>query len=162
MIVADPLGKSHCRICGLVQRTRAKFMGMTDFYEKNYALYYDRPGTEHFNQLRYGQIVDWILKVVQVEPKRILEVGCGRGWAMREISKRFPAAEIKGVEPAKENSAAGRAAGLDIATARLEEYHVDGPGFDLIYSNHVIQHVVDPVAFLGDKERSSRRSARPS
>lgn len=67
---------------------------------------------------------------------------------MREMSKRFPGANVKGLEPTIENSAAGRAAGLDVVTGRLEEYSLSGPGFDLIYSNHVIQHVVDPVAFL--------------
>lgn len=35
MMVAEPLGKSHCANCGLVQRTRAKFLGLTDFDEKN-------------------------------------------------------------------------------------------------------------------------------
>jgi SAM-dependent methyltransferase len=148
MMVSDPLGKSHCATCGMVQRTRFKFLGLTDFYEKNYALYYDRPGVEGFNQARYGQIAAWVSDAVSFEPERILEVGCGRGWTMREMTKRFPGAKLKGLEPAIENSAAGRAAGLDIVTARLDEYPVDGPGFDLIYSNHVIQHVVDPVLFL--------------
>jgi SAM-dependent methyltransferase len=148
LMVPEPLGKSHCDECGMVQRTRRPFLGLTDFYEKNYALYYDRPGTHQFNRTRYRQIAEWVAQAAAVGPKRILEVGCGRGWAMAEVSRLFPEAVVKGLEPAVENSAAARATGLDVFTGRLEEFPTNGPGFDLIYSNHVIQHVVDPIAFM--------------
>jgi SAM-dependent methyltransferase len=148
MLVSEPLGKSQCSECGMVQRTRRPFLGLTDFYEKNYALYYDRPGTQAFNRTRYRQIAEWVAGAVSVRPKRILEVGCGRGWAMAEMVSLFPDSVVQGLEPAVKNSEAARSVGLDVFTGRLEEFPTDGEGFDLIYSNHVIQHVVDPVAFM--------------
>jgi tRNA G46 methylase TrmB len=75
-------------------------LGLTDFYEKNYSLYYDRPGTHQFNWTRYRQIAEWGAHAAAVGPKRILEVGCGRGWAMAEMSRLFPEAIVKGLEPA--------------------------------------------------------------
>jgi SAM-dependent methyltransferase len=148
MLVPEPLGKCHCTTCGMVQRTRRPFLGLTDFYERNYGLYYDRPGSWQFNRTRYRQIAEWVAKAAPFRPKRILEVGCGRGWAMREMAQLFEGSSLVGLEPALDNSAAARRAGLDVFTGRLEEFPNDGRGFDLIYSNHVIQHVVDPIAFL--------------
>jgi SAM-dependent methyltransferase len=157
MLVPEPLGKSQCSDCGMVQRTRKPFLGLTDFYEKNYALYYDRPGTLQFNRTRYRQIAEWVAAAVSIPPKRILEVGSGRGWAMAEMSTLFPGAVVQGVEPALENSEAARSLGLDVFTGRLEEFPADGEGFDLIYSNHVIQHVVDPVAFMAQHRALLRK-----
>ena len=67
---------------------------------------------------------------------------------MREMAMLLPEATIKGVEPAEENSAAARAAGLDVFTGRLEQFSGNKAAFDLIFSNHVIQHTVDPIDFV--------------
>ncbi len=144
--VTESLGKSHCMACGMVQRTGHRFLGLTDFYERDYSLYYDRAGTESFNAPRYRQIAEWVASV-HPSPRRILEVGCGRGWTMREMAKVFPEAVLAGLEPAVDNSQAARDAGFDVFTGKLDEFATN-ERFDLIFSNHVIQHTVDPVAFL--------------
>lgn len=153
LLVNQPLGKSHCKPCGLVQRTEWPFLGLGDFYERNYKQYYERPGTELFNSHRYAEIANWVIETTAgPSPKRVLEIGCGRGWTMVEMSRLLPDAKIIGVEPALENSGIARRAGLQVYSSKIEDFHDDN-GFDLIYSNHVLQHTIDPVEFVKVHDR---------
>ena len=152
VLVDQSLGKSQCTSCGLVQRTAYPFLGLGDFYQKSYSQYYDRPGTEQFNRDRYRQIATWICSAggLGERPTSVLEVGCGRGWTLREMRAILPSARLSGIEPAVENSEIARRNGFDVFTGTLGEAPRGGQQYDLIYSNHVLQHTVDPVKFLAD------------
>lgn len=147
--VDQSLGKSQCCNCGMVQRNGHVYLGLTDFYEKSYTNYYARPGQHVFNKSRYEELADWVAKALgNFIPGSILEVGCGIGWTMREVQKKYPNARMKGVEPSEANSALARESGLDVISAKMEKGVLAGEKFDLIFSNHVLQHTTDPVAFI--------------
>lgn len=150
-IVPEPLGKSICRECGVVQRTGAPFLGTGSFYEEEYASYYERPGTERFHAKRYQQLVEWMGAHLhpQFEFERVLDVGCGQGWAMDAMASRYPGISVSGVEPSRHNSAIARAKGYEVIETKVGDADVRGK-FDFIYSNNVLQHVNDPRGFLGD------------
>jgi len=38
------------------------------------------------------------LDYIRLAPKRVLDVGCGRGWALEALSKRYPEAGVAGVD----------------------------------------------------------------
>jgi SAM-dependent methyltransferase len=148
-ILREPLGKSQCIICGLVQRTDARYLGLSDFYEQRYTAYYDRPGTEIFNSSRYAEIAQWVLASIgEHAPKSILEVGCGRGWTLRAIRNLSPSAELAGLEPSVVNSEEARKLGFEIHTRKLDRNDLPARKYDLVFSNHVLQHTTDPLAFL--------------
>src|SRR6266849_5886660 len=86
IIIDETLGKCQCSCCGLVQRTEYRYLGNTDFYERQYASYYDRPGNEIFNRERYADTARWVSSAYRdSQPDSIVEVGCGRGWTLREM-----------------------------------------------------------------------------
>jgi 2-polyprenyl-3-methyl-5-hydroxy-6-metoxy-1,4-benzoquinol methylase len=148
-ILNQPLGKAQCSNCGFVQRIKSEFLGISDYYEKDYANYYERPGTQSFHKSRYSEIISWMCSIILPEHNinKIMDVGCGQGWAMEAIKEKFPFAEIQGVEPSKFNSDRAKEKGLFIIEGKIENLIISDK-YDLVYSNNVIQHVNDAKAFL--------------
>lgn len=147
MMVPAPLGKALCRRCGAVQKVFSARLADTDFYERRYT-YYNRPGSEVLDTVRYRALADWVEAAVKpIIPTRILDVGCGRGSTISLLRERFPSAVCCGIEPSAEAVASARALGIDVIEGRLDQEAI-GSRFDLIYSNNVLQHTSDPVDFL--------------
>ena len=157
-IINQVLGKSQCSKCGFLQRVRAEFLGFSDYYERDYANYYDRPGTEEFHKKRYKSIVDWMVNYIVdgFDFKTVLDVGCGQGWAMEAMKIKFPSKIISGIEPSHYNVRVANAKGFEVMEGKMEDIP-PAKKFDLIFSNNVIQHVNDAEQFLiGLKERLNK------
>lgn len=147
--VDETLGKSQCATCGIVQRTEHRYLGLTDFYENRYNTYYQRPGTQVFNAARYAEIAQWVSACIGgFIPDSVFEVGCGRGWTLAEIRKIYPQASVGGIEPSVDNSEEARKQGFQVLTGKLGPDNVPAGRYDLIFSNHVLQHTTDPRGFL--------------
>jgi 2-polyprenyl-3-methyl-5-hydroxy-6-metoxy-1,4-benzoquinol methylase len=148
-ILNQPLGKAQCSNCGFVQRINSDFLGISDYYENDYANYYERPGTQTFHKNRYMEIIEWMTSNIFTKHniKKIMDVGCGQGWAMEAIKEKFPSAEIHGIEPSYFNSERAREKGLLVIEGKIEKLIITDK-YDLVYSNNVIQHVNDARSFL--------------
>lgn len=153
-VVDQPLGKSQCNNCGFVQRVRATFLGFTDYYENDYANYYERPNTTEFHKKRYEQIINFMLYNVNTNQdfKEILDIGCGQGWAMDEVRAKYPDSTIEGAEPSDYNVKKAEVKGYKIYHGKLEDIHFEKK-YDMIYSNNVIQHVNDAKAFMENSKK---------
>ena len=149
IIMDRGLAKGQCMQCGLVARIGEEFVGRSDYYEEKYADYYRRPGAPVYEAKRYRAMASWLKQAVPgLEPKSILDVGCGAGWSMAEVKRDFPGASIEGIEPSKANSELAKASGFPVHTFKVGDGASTGSKYDLIYSNNVLTHVLDPVAFL--------------
>ncbi|TDP71395.1 class I SAM-dependent DNA methyltransferase [Roseateles toxinivorans] len=154
ILVNESLGKSQCADCGLVQRTAHPFLGLGDFYQRQYAPYYERLGVEEFNAERYRQLAEWVGELAGLAARpaaSVLEIGCGRGWTLEALRAQFPDLTLAGVEPSLDNSTIAREQGFEVLTGTLQQVlpQIDRR-FDVLFSNHVLQHTVDPVQFLAD------------
>lgn len=80
--------------------------------------------------------------------KRLLDVGCGGGFFLRVARKL--GAVVEGIEPSIHGVEQTRSAGIPVFHGTVERYVAAGNAgpFDVITSNHVIEHVPDPVATL--------------
>lgn len=145
-IVAEPLGKSHCRPCGLVQRTGATLLAKTDFYETRYS-FYERPGADRFDRERYNQMAEWIRASLPSTPRRALDAGCGRGWMLQAMAHSYPTTQFSGIEPSEIESENARRSGFDVVTGRIDG-SAGATRYDLIYSTNVLEHTESPVDFL--------------
>ncbi len=150
-IVNRPLGKGQCRACGFVQRINGSRLGLSNFYEREYSTYFERPGAGTFDAARYVVMARWVHDAIApYQPRSIVDVGCGRGWAMTETQKLFPNAKVTGIEPSVDNSRVARENGLTVVTARLAEAGNAVNELDLAYANNVIQHATSARAFMKD------------
>lgn len=152
-LVANSLGKSQCGQCGAVQKVRGGRLADTDYYERQYT-YYDRPGAETFDAVRYRALARWVQEAAAPRrPSKVLDVGCGRGGTIQYLRESWPDAEFAGIEPSADATAAARALGFDVAEGRLSaDMPMTGP-FDLVFSNNVLQHTTDPVEFIRAQAR---------
>jgi SAM-dependent methyltransferase len=149
IIIDRGLAKSQCMGCGLIARTGEEFVGRSNYYEARYADYYRRPGAPVYEARRYRVMATWLKDAIpDLNPRTILDVGCGAGWSMTAVKKDFPDALIEGIEPSTANSELAKASGFKVHTFKVGTGSAPGSTYDLIYSNNVLTHVLDPVAFL--------------
>jgi 2-polyprenyl-3-methyl-5-hydroxy-6-metoxy-1,4-benzoquinol methylase len=147
-LVQESLAKAQCSSCGILQRVEIRQLGETNFYETQYS-FYERPGAAQFDAPRYAAMADWLAEsIAPFVPKTVFDAGCGRGWMLEALSRRFPEAAFQGIEPSEQESANARARGLAVVTGKVgPNSNIQGQ-FDLVYSTNVLEHTTDPVQFL--------------
>lgn len=103
--------------------------------------------------------------VLALKPMRVLDLGCGEGWLLRELAARgLDPAGLVGVDGSAALIAQARAAGsgrflhadyADLTAARQPEFE---PGFDLVVANFSLIGDASSVAAL----RAARELLRPA
>ena len=107
---------------------------------------------------------DRLLRVLSALPGEgvtLLDVGCGDGALLVELSRRRPQWALTGVEiaPAAAEIARSRAPGFDVRTYDGERLPWPDASFDVGVLSHVLEHVDEPVATLREVARVCRRVA---
>ena len=94
--------------------------------------------------LREDVMAARMLELVGPEPRRVLHLGCGRGWLTRTFGSRFPRCEVIGVDidPAIVAGAEEQANPRNVryVVGAAEAPPVDGP-FDAIVSSLLFHHL---------------------
>jgi SAM-dependent methyltransferase len=85
----------------------------------------------------------------------VLDVGCGSGEAL-EVARQRGWIGV-GVEPIEASAERARSRGLTVRTGTLNDAGLLPCAFDLVAAWHVLEHLLEPVAFL----RQLARYARP-
>lgn len=150
-IIKQPLGKSLCSMCGFVKRNKFNYLGQGEYYQEDYAPYYERPGIEEYHRRRYKDLAEWMSKYLldAFNFKKVLDVGSGQGWMMDAMSSRYDGIEIFGIEPNRYNAAIAKQKGYTIIENKIEHSNMNDT-YDLVYSNNVLQHVNDIGKFIAD------------
>jgi SAM-dependent methyltransferase len=79
--------------------------------------------------------------LMELSPRRVLDVGCGTGKAARLLVER--GCDVLGVEPDPSMAAIARSHGITVEEATFENWEAQGRVFDLIVSGQA-WHWVDP------------------
>ena len=108
------------------------------------------------------QIAERIARdIVDLKPSRILEIGCSVGFNCMALQKKYPEAEVIGIEPDAEAVAVGNAmsrAAFDDRGPRLirgvgEEMAIESGSVDLIVCHTVIEHVTNVSRVIAEMAR---------
>jgi SAM-dependent methyltransferase len=151
IIISQELEREQCMSCGLLRKAGGQFLGNSRFYEEQYENYYKRPGVARYDGPRYAAMAAWMKAALgEFVPQTILDIGCGAGWSMAATASIFNQAAIQGVEPSAANADKAKQAGFVVYPTRLGSGQTFAKKYDLIYSNNVLQHVVNPMGFLND------------
>jgi SAM-dependent methyltransferase len=144
-VVDEPLARVLCVTCGLVRRDPTASTGAL-FYASGYALYAHAPGDAR-EQARQEEYARWIALATGRRPRRVLDVGCGNGSLLRALRTCWPEAELLGCDPSPEAVAQGAGDGLRLWTGAATDLPPD-LGADLVIAVNVVEHTLDPIAFL--------------
>lgn len=101
------------------------------------------------------------LDYIRLEPRRILDIGCGTGMATGELLKRYPKAEVVALDFALPMLASTRRRGRWLRRPRclcgdLDQLPLASQSVDLVYSNAAIQWSHDPAAAIAEMHRVLR------
>jgi SAM-dependent methyltransferase len=112
-------------------------------YNIGYELGGAAPKSDAARARAYGQ---WI-RSERSPPRTILEVGCGSGALLRELSAFWPQASCFGIDPALPE--ASRSDGrVRLERGFIDDVPPDAGNFDLIVAVNVIEHTSSPRDFL--------------
>ncbi|HEY62607.1 MAG TPA: class I SAM-dependent methyltransferase [Anaerolineae bacterium] len=149
-----PTYVSICKDCGLVFLSpRWTNKDYQRFYINEYdqVLRADTAKVEE-KEKRKAKIV-WQRLQGHLSDKRIkvLDIGCGMGWALQLIKQEIPGAELYAIEPSErykkhvQEDVGAQIIATDVDSDWFLKYDDQ---FDLIIMRHVIEHLLDPVAAL--------------
>jgi len=118
-------------------------------YEEAYLQYLaDDPG----DAVNFESLCSWMEDFAALEGKRLLDVGAGSGKLVRFLRSR--GVDAHGIEPSRALFDRFLKDDPAFACATLDDLHAPGrQPYDIITAFDVIEHVPDPVAFLGGVER---------
>jgi SAM-dependent methyltransferase len=102
----------------------------------------------------YGEALDAAIDALEVPPIRVLDLGCGTGYAARRIQQAFPDADVVGVDLSPEMVLMARREadeeGLDIVfeVGDASELDYEDETFDLVVSLNVPPHTKETMRVL--------------
>jgi len=145
-----------CPECGLVFIPREK-RGKGEYYkEGGYYTSSQNLGARHFLTSRHllrHQARERVQRMQQLlgtplEGLKVLDVGCGYGEILGFL-KAHHGCQVTGMEPSPDTAKAGEELfSIKIIPSLFEEHDFGDESFDLIISNHTLEHVEDPERFL--------------
>ena len=90
----------------------------------------------------------------------VLEVGCGTGAVITELTRRGVGRRHVGIDmtnPHDHMDPAARSSGIEFMQYDGSRLPFADRSFDLVYASHVVEHVPDPRGFLMELQRVARR-----
>lgn len=128
---------------------------LNEYYSSTYEAYDESHGSEGDD----ASVVDAAIRSGEFrhipipKGKRVLDFGCGGGFFLRIC--RELGADVQGIEPSPHGAEITREQAIPVFEGSLESFLVahGDERFDVITSNHVIEHVPDPVSTLAGLRR---------
>jgi SAM-dependent methyltransferase len=159
-ISRDPFKIVRCRKCRIAF---TQPVPAPDAWSRYYPpAYYGAAGAKRFpapvewlqNQL-YAARIRRIQKFNDGRPGRVLDVGCGRGFLLREFRHR--GWDVLGTEADDKAAAhAQQVLQLPVKVGALETLDLPAASFDVIVLWHVLEHLADPTALFVQVRRLLR------
>jgi SAM-dependent methyltransferase len=157
-ISGDTFRIVRCGACGLA-RTDPVPSESDRYYP---AAYFATPGVRRFpwwaerwQRFLYGRRVARVARLLNVSPGRVLDIGCGPGFLLKEFQQR--GWEAHGTELNEMAAAHARQQlGLSVTTGRVETLPFPPEHFDAVVLWHVLEHLLQPHDMLAEAARLLR------
>jgi SAM-dependent methyltransferase len=156
VIIPGSLIKVECTRCGLV-RDHSVTPSSSTYYQDDYRI---DTGDHIFHgprgPIRRSDVfADWIAQGLAaaglIAPRRVLEIGSGRGYLLTELASRWPDAQCEGRELGV--AAATAAVNRGAAVVQGDTSSLPDASFDLVMAIAVVEHVPSPSAFIAEMRR---------
>ena len=134
----------RCEKCGLY-----KSLLHDEKYNGLNPIGWTESATDFLGELRKEnaeRILNELSKHLQLDNKRLLDIGCAAGWFLQTAEQYKMVAT--GLEPEKDVASRGIDKGLDIKISSFPSPVLDGNKFDVITFNDVFEHIEKPNEIL--------------
>lgn len=91
---------------------------------------------------RYDELQAAAIGAIPFAPARVLELGVGTGVTTQALLRRYPDAEVTGLDASPDMVFRARELGIEVRLARMEDPLPDGP-WDLVLSVLSVHHLTD-------------------
>lgn len=94
-----------------------------------------------------------------IQPKSILELGCGEGYLLSQLHQHFPSVPMLGLDNLDVALDEGHRIFPELQLMHGDIYHIAQPdkSWDLVIASEVLEHLDDPLAALKELKRVSSR-----
>ena len=153
-IIFSELKKIECTKCGLVRDGLSRQMNnLKKHYQENYEDHFSVNENSTFFTKdhsidRSTYVANWISNILDNNVKKIrsiIEVGCGTGSLLTQLSSKYPNKKILGIETSPKAIEIGKKNDLDI---RSMDTYSSNNKMDLVISYAVIEHTPNPSQFF--------------
>lgn len=94
-----------------------------------------------------------------IQPQSLLEMGCGEGFLLSSIRKRYPLLPLLGLDNLETALTAGQTLFPDLDLRRGDIYTIDQPdhSWDVVVASEVLEHLDRPEQALQEMKRVAKR-----
>jgi SAM-dependent methyltransferase len=79
-----------------------------------------------------------------VQPRTVLDFGCGEAWLLLELASKFPRSSFLGFDPSPGAQIGSRkATALGLSNLHISSEKPSGGAYDLLIASHVLEHLID-------------------
>lgn len=150
-IAGRRLEKVICSSCALISNSTFGGDDTLASYEHGYQLNTGH-GEEHIYFTPAGPLprsaayLNWIGRMLDIEPESVAEIGCGKGSLLARLVARYEGLPVTGFEANRCAAKIARERGLDVVQGFVGEIEI--PPADLVVCVGVLEHVEDATGFL--------------
>lgn len=135
----------RCSNCNLLRADEIVDLNLEELYRKSK---YSYSREERSISSTYSKILFKEIPEIQNNSTRFLEVGCGNGFLLEDIQRRF-GVDVHGVEPSEDaHSNSSPFIKKRIVKAMFSSQLFVRHSFDIVAAFHVLDHLEDPLVFL--------------
>lgn len=143
-----------CARCGNVYSDTAASQAVYDAYYERFSVYEDQKtssgsGVSGTDAQRLSDVAAWLDECVADKDTAIVDIGCANGFLLGRLKARG-FSRLLGVDPSAACVANMRALGLEGAQGSLTRLDKNLGTFDVVILSHVVEHLRDPRAVLGN------------
>lgn len=112
----------------------------------------------HFWFEERNRLISWLLRRLARRPARILEVGCGTGFVLKEVRRAFPAASVAGSELHSGGVSVARDRhGADVELIQMDARRLHlREALDLVCAFDVVEHIEEDEAAIASIHQALR------
>ena len=126
-----------------------------NFSAQEYDTFYSNLDTISRNRLTdlNNPSLKFILDHIDKSAKEIIDVGCGKGYLLKQIKMRFPIARLIGADVVNKLASSE----YEYVKANIENLPFKDKSFDVVISSHTIEHIIHLDKALRELIRVARK-----